>query len=196
MFEIIRGILRGKSLMRTLMNQAARKECAHGVVLDIGGGERPSYFEYLQMDPGATIQNIDSKMTATGATHLDLEIQALPCASMSVDTVLLFNCLEHIYHYQHLMSEVARVLKSPGRIIGFVPFFINYHPDPHDYFRYTHEALRQIFTDAGFFLIDIRPSGWGPFSVHFNNILSIMPRIVAVLMLPFYSVKCLIFQKS
>lgn len=184
MLEIILSILRGKTLMRTLMNQAARSQHARGIVLDIGGGERQSYFQYLQLDSGAIVHNIDLKITVEGALHLNLETQAFPYADGSVDTVLLFNVLEHIYRYQHLIREVARVLRYDGCVIGFVPFLINYHPDPHDYFRYTHEALRQIFIDAGFASVDIRPIGWGPFSVHFNNVLPIIPRIVAASLIP------------
>ena len=69
-------------------------------------------------------------------------------------------------------------------MLGFVPFLIQYHPDPNDYFRYTDEALEKIFAQAGFTNINIKRLGLGPFSVNFNNLASFMPRAFNVLCWP------------
>ena len=65
-----------------------------------------------------------------------------------------------------------------------MPFFINIHPDPHDYFRYTKEALERIFSELDIDIIRIETVGRGPFAVHYNNIVLSIPRIVRVLLFP------------
>ena len=46
-----------------------------------------------------------------------------------------------------------------------VPFLWRYHADPHDYFRFTHEALEKLMKDNGFKDIKISVTGSGPFKV-------------------------------
>ena len=161
----------GQTLSRILMNRALSKEKIRGRVVDIGGGRSPDYFLYLKTEDGAVIEVSDGSLTP-----IDFERDTLPYASGSVDTILLCNILEHVYHYAHLLREVRRILHIQGRIIGFVPFWTGYHPDPHDYFRYTHEALLAIISEAGFSDIEITRIGGGPFSANFNTIVLSFPR--------------------
>ena len=46
-----------------------------------------------------------------------------------------------------------------------VPFLWRYHADPHDYFRFTHEALEKLMNENGFKDIQIITTGSGPFKV-------------------------------
>jgi hypothetical protein len=98
----------------------------------------------------------------------------------------MLNVLEHIYHHAFFIGEAYRILKLGKSVIGFVPFLINYHADPHDYFRYTDEALRALFTEAGFREVTVIPIGFGPFAVNFNTLASFMPRAFNALVWPFY----------
>ncbi len=177
-------ILKGKSLLRALMNRELSGYQIGGQVLDIGGGVNPSYLRFLQIQDGTSFTNVDFK--SQSGVYLDLESSALPFPDQSADVVLMFNILEHIYNYNFLLDQVKKVLKPGGRVIGFVPFLVNYHPDPHDYFRYTQEALQKIFTGAGLNIISIKALGYGPFAVNFNNLILSLPRWGMVLLLPLY----------
>lgn len=180
MFLFIVGhILRGKSLMRTLLNYEVTHHTLHGKVLDVGSGENPSYYRYFKKAPGAEVLKSDMRLAP-----VDFEKDPLPYADASADQALLCNVLEHVFNHAFLAREVARVLKPGGQLLGFVPFFMQVHPDPYDYFRYTKEALEKILGEAGFRDIVIKEIGLGPVAIHFNNLASFMPRIFTILYLP------------
>lgn len=171
--HIMRQLYAGQSLVRILMNQALAEETICGRVVDIGGGRLPDYFDYLHAEKGATVEAVDGSLSP-----IDFEKDSLPYVSASVDTILMCNILEHVYHHAHLLSEARRILRPGGRLIGFVPFWVGYHPDPHDYFRYTHEALHMILSEAGFQNIHITRIGRGPLAANFNTIVLSLPRFL------------------
>ena len=76
---------------------------------------------------------------------------------------------------------MRRILKEGGALIGFTPFLIRYHPDPHDFFRYTDEALKNILTEAGFKNVEVIPVGEGPFLSAVNLFVLSIPRPVRIL---------------
>lgn len=43
------------------------------------------------------------------------------------------------------MSEILRVLKPGGVLIGSTPFLLGIHDAPHDYFRFTSHGLDDFF---------------------------------------------------
>lgn len=183
-YVMIREILRGKSLTRILMNLELSKYSLKGKVLDIGGGNHPSYFKFFKKENYELI-NIDLKKS-NNSLRINLETDKLPYTDNSIDQILLLNVLEHIYNHKLVIQESHRVLKDDGILIGFVPFLVNVHPDPHDYFRYTKECLEKIFKKSGFNNIKIEEVGMGPFAVSFNSIAFLFPRFLKLLFLPFY----------
>lgn len=180
---VLKEILKGKTLIRALMNLELQNYLLAGRVLDIGGGENPSYLRFFQKSAGLKFVSVDLK-SLDNPSRLDLETEKLPCADGSVDQILLFNILEHVYNYKFLLAEVRRVLKPDGTVLGFVPFLVGFHPDPHDYFRYTKESLGRIFYDAGFQRIEVYSIGGGPLLVDFNVVMPYFPRILNVLLWP------------
>ncbi len=177
-----KSIVRGDSLARAYLNERLTTVSISGVVVDVGGGRRSDYHALLTQTPGTVIHPLDGYF---GGARIDFEKDLLPFKDGEVDGVLMFNILEHVYNYQYLVSEVHRILKSGGAVIGFVPFLVNYHPDPHDYFRYTKEALQKIFTDAGFSACVVEEIGGGPLSVNFNNMVLSLSRVFRVVLFPF-----------
>jgi SAM-dependent methyltransferase len=177
-------IARGKTLMRAMMNIALSRFTLSGTVVDLGGGKNPSYMQYLTRGEGVTFANIDIQHGEGAARAVDFETDALPYADGSVDTILMLNLLEHIYNHTHLVREAHRILGAGKTVTGFVPFLVNYHADPHDYFRYTDEALERIFREAGFSAIEINTIGMGPFAVHLNDLTSFLPRWFTIFMWP------------
>ncbi len=175
---LISQITSGNSLARALMHYSVRGITLSGKVLDVGGGRGASYLPYLKQEKNTEVIGLDLVPSSGVAVQINFETDPLPRTDSSVDQVLMFNILEHIYHHQFLLSEVARVLKPGGTLVGFVPFLINYHPDPHDYFRYTKEALRELFTEQQFSEINIVVVGGGPLLVNYNNLMLFAPRLL------------------
>lgn len=166
-------LFRGQSIARILMNEAMRGEVVAGKVLDVGGARKPDYYDYFQKRDVVSIEALDGMISG-----INFETDALPSTDGSYDTVVACNILEHIFNYAFLVSEMHRVLKPGGQLIGFVPFWVGYHGDPHDYFRYTDEALQKILAHAEFTDITIRRVGGGPILANFNTINLSMPRFV------------------
>jgi SAM-dependent methyltransferase len=182
-------LLRGQTLTRIHMNLALSKETLQGHVVDIGGGRNPDYFSYFQQKD-ARVETIDQSISG-----IDFEQDALPFNDKSVDVVILCNVLEHIYHYDFLLAEIRRILKPNGRCVGFVPFWVGYHPDPHDYFRYTHECLKRIFTETGFDIMYIDSIGSSPILANFNTIVLSVPKIVRPILYGFYFIADQVFLR-
>ena len=184
----LKHLYRGQSYARIEMNKALRCETLLGRTLDIGGGRNPDYFSYLQKDENVSVEAVDGLLST-----IDLEKDALPYEQGSMDTVLMCNILEHIYNHQFLLGEANRVLKVGGGLVGFVPFWVAYHPDPHDYFRYTDEALTRMLGDVGFEQIRIRAVGKGPILANFNTIVLSIPKLLRPLMFIPYAFLDLLF---
>ncbi len=179
---IIKKIYSGQSLARVLMNLSFKDIKLSGFVIDVGGGRRPDYFQYFDTKDVTNIKPIDGSIMS-----IDFERDSLPEGNDSVDVVVLCNVLEHIFNYSFLLSEISRILKPNGTLVGFVPFMINYHPDPQDYFRYTREALLKIFSEAGLRDIKIDVVGGSAFYVNYNNIMLSFPFFVRpILFIPYY----------
>lgn len=172
------------------MNQSFKQFSVSGKVVDVGGARKPDYFDYLKQESVTSVEIVDGLLS-----KVDFEKDKLPYADGYADSVVLANVLEHVYNHAFLVAEVHRILKKGGTLVGFVPFLIQYHPDPHDYFRYTKEALERIFKSAGFSQVQIVTVGRGPFSVNFNTIVLSFPRLVRVFLFPFYYATDVLFLK-
>ncbi len=185
--KYLKEMWRGKDIYRILMNAECSEHSLSGVTLDVGSGENmASYHRFLKRKPDVEVMSLDLHFVSDGneKQFIDLEKDALPKNDSSVDTVLLFNFLEHIYNYSHVFNEIKRVLKPNGTLIGAVPFLVAYHPDPHDYWRYTKETLEKIFTSAGFMHASIKSFGCGPATAAFSQFEVVCPRILKMFLFP------------
>ena len=159
------------------MNASLEKFELSGKVLDLGAGTiRSSYLKFFQGND-MQITSVDISSQRKPDITADLE-EKLPIESDRYDSVLCFNLLEHIYGHQQLLSEVRRVLKPGGSLIGYVPFLVKYHPDPNDYFRYTQQGLAALFKDAGFSEASIEYIGRGPLTAAWAQMEYILPRFL------------------
>jgi SAM-dependent methyltransferase len=173
------------------MNHALARETLRGRVIDVGGGRGPTYVKYFKKaDHGCTIVPVDYSLSG-----IDFEKDILPFPDGGADTVVCCNVLEHIYNFPFLMGEMSRILKPGAQLIGFVPFWVGYHPDPHDYFRYTNEALARICLDAGLKVEHITAVGAGPFVANFNTIVLSVPRVLRPILYVPYVVLDALFVK-
>lgn len=176
----IKEIWRGKDLYRILMNRECENYVLAGKTLDIGSGkDRASYHRFFRKSNDAEIIALDQSFLA-----VDFEQDKLPYENECADIVLIFNLLEHIYNYSFLLSEIRRVLKPGGKVVGAVPFLVGYHPDPRDYWRFTGESLLKIFEKQNFKEIKIKPIGRGPFAAAYSQAEFMLPRALKLIKLP------------
>lgn len=162
--------------MRIYLNRTLSTVTLRGTTLDVGCGSDVRYLDFMPRAEGMQMEVIDHKK----GSPIDFEKDALPYASDAFDTVIILNVLEHVYHYPHLTAEVARILKRGGTLVGYTPFLVRYHPDPHDFFRYTNEALERILREAGLQSIRVMPVGEGPFTAAVNIFVLSIPRVVRI----------------
>ena len=176
----IKEIRRGKDLYRIFMNAECSNYVLKGKIADIGSGvTKASYHRFFKKEGSAEIAALDRQTSS-----IDFEKDHLPHDSESLDILLIFNVLEHIYDYSFLLSEIRRVLKPGGRMFGAVPFLVGYHPDPKDFWRYTGSALQNIFESNGFKEVQIKILGRGPFIAGYSQIEFLFPRPVKLAVLP------------
>ncbi|MCB0196176.1 MAG: methyltransferase domain-containing protein [Anaerolineae bacterium] len=157
MSSLLRDLLtetwRGKSLARTMFNRQVKhsvKMDTTGIVLDLGGGQSPSYYRFWgYSSPPENVIRVDIVSTNRPTLFASLE-HPLPVNDNVSNQVFLFNVLEHIFHHKQLLDEIHRILKPGGEFFLYVPFLINIHADPHDYFRYSASALERLLESVGF----------------------------------------------
>lgn len=145
---------------------------AAGIVLDIGCGKKPflDVFEgcvdrYIGLDIPSKIDRPDANERAA-RTDLYGDGLSLPLKDASVDTVLAFFVIEHIFPYDGLFREAHRVLKRGGLLMVISPLMNVLHEEPYDYFRFTGHALKLMALKHEFSPLRITPLGgewlfWG-----------------------------------
>lgn len=162
--KLISKVFMGKSLARVLMNEFAGQIELSGKILDLGSKTNgPSYNRYFKWVGNHEVTYTDLDASGPGLVKLDVE-KGFPMSDESYDAVICYNVLEHIFSAKDVLQETRRILKKDGRMVGVVPFFVRYHPDPKDYYRYTHEALERLAQEAGFVSTQIVSLGFGPFT--------------------------------
>lgn len=177
-FHVISQTLKGKTVNRLLMNHALKNISVDGKILDLGAGNiRSSYFDFLKVDKNSEVTSVDALPDRKPDVVANLE-NGIPLLEQSFDEVLCFNLLEHIFSFQKLAGESFRVLKPSGRLIGYVPFLVQFHPDPKDYFRYTEQGLDKIFKEVGFSEVKITYVGRGPFTAAWSQMAFVLPRFL------------------
>ena len=156
--DLIKETLKRKSIYRILMNWAIYENCQDlkGLMIDLGGGEKPSYYNYWKINPTSFIVvDIDEKKPDIVC---DLN-KPLPFEDNFADVIFLFNVIYIINKPENLVKEIHRVLKSDGKFFLCSPFIFNEAKEPHDYFRLTSEGISTILDEARFKNYQIIPFG-------------------------------------
>jgi len=169
-----------KTFQRMFLNDIVENlDMNDKIILDIGGGDKKSSYHQILSSKGNKFISVD--ISGNCDYKVDLEKEKLPFDDNSQEIIFCFNVMEHIFNYQNLLDEVYRVLKKDGEFYFYVPFLINKHADPYDFFRYTDNALIKLFENTGFENIKIDLSSGSGKNVHSsiswlisNNKLSIL----------------------
>ena len=112
--------------------------------LNIGAGQTRVHksIKNLELEPGLNIDYVGS-------------VLAIPCRDNKFDIVLAQEVLEHVEAPVAAVDEINRVLKVGGYFYLQLPFIIGYHPCPNDYWRFTHEGIRELLPKDKFDIIDL-----------------------------------------
>lgn len=73
----------------------------------------------------------------------------------TVDAIICMEVLEHVHDPRKATSEMFRVLRPGGVVVGSSPFLLGLHEEPHDYFRFTLHGIALLFRK--FETMTIRP---------------------------------------
>jgi SAM-dependent methyltransferase len=128
-------------LARWMRDEGARAQGKR--VLDVGCGVKPYYpwfsgaAEYVGVDVGEN-------------PHADLQgaVEALPLDDGSFDVVIATQLLEHVVDPEAAVRELHRVTAPGGRVLLSTHGVMFYHPNPVDYWRWTHAGLERLFQSA------------------------------------------------
>lgn len=128
-------------------------------VLDAGAGETrfAAYFSrhlYLALDAC-----VGDALWDYSRIHVVADLAALPLRDSAVDIVLNIQVLEHVKDPGAVVTELHRVLRPGGRLYLTAPQGWGEHQQPHDFYRFTSYALRNLLTAAGFEHSEIKPLG-------------------------------------
>ena len=122
-----------------------------GVTLDVGGGHAPyrkwvPHTEYLTLD-------IDPKKKP----DLLCDLHEVNWPSAYFDTIIATEVLEHLHDPRKALGEMFRLLKDDGVCLLSTRFIHPIHGAPMDFYRFTADGLRHLFSD--FSDVEIVPLG-------------------------------------
>ena len=113
-------------------------------ILDVGCGVKP-YYPFFA-DVASEYVGVD--VVENPAAELLGPVEALPVEDASFDVVLCTQVLEHCDDPAQAVRELHRVTRPGGRVLASTHGIQVYHPSPVDYWRWTHEGLRRLFTTS------------------------------------------------
>lgn len=166
----------GYSLLRSYQNFFLKDIRISGAVIDLGAKSlNAKYYTYIKTMPDAQLTFVDFYSTGPNIVSIDLE-KAFDLPTSKFDFVLAINVMEHIYNYDNFVSEISRILKDKVGVAHImVPYIWEYHPDPHDFFRFSIESLQRIMESNDLQIISITPTGEGRFHVAAHMIFGFLP---------------------
>jgi len=139
----------------------ALKKYFYGNLLEIGVGYGPdidflknlkSVKKYTGVDRQEFFSTYSDKKLNRNKNIIYYKGERLPFKAGSFDTIVSFDCLEHIRYksVNIFFREIRRVLKENGNFILSVPFIYPEHSQVFDYYRFTRFGLEDLATFFGF----------------------------------------------
>ncbi len=137
-------------------------------VLDVGAGEGRyrDYFSHCRYETQDLKQYEGTKQglhqETWHYTKLDYvsDITAIPVKDASFDFVLCTEVLEHVSEPIKAIKEMARILKSGGRILLTAPLGSGLHQKPyHFYGGFTPYFYEKFMGENGLRILEIKPNG-------------------------------------
>ena len=129
-----------------------------GPILEIGSkryGEPPISYNYRTLFPAATSyvgidaeagDGVDVVADMTG----DMDALRKQIGTQRVRSIICLSVLEHVLDIFSFARNVEALLDEGGMVILSVPFAWEIHAYPGDYWRFTPEAIRYLFSGIDF----------------------------------------------
>lgn len=111
-------------------------DCARQIVVDAGCGTHRCDEHAIGVD-----------LYDYEAVDIVCDLHALPFKAGSVDAFITRSVLEHLPDPCSVVRGFLRCTRPGGIGMHQVPFLFPFHASPHDYRRFTHMGLRQLFAD-------------------------------------------------
>jgi len=138
-----------KTLKKIINNGIAVKR-SNFVIVDLGCGTMPYRPLFKNMD--SRYIGVDFHSNTTAHFYFDNDGKS-PLENKFADIVLSTQVLEHVEKPNSYLNECYRIMKPGGKLILSTHGYWPYHPDPHDYWRWTCEGLRKQIEEAGFTIV-------------------------------------------
>jgi SAM-dependent methyltransferase len=138
--------------------------CGEGYGADLiaGVARRVTALDYDE----ATVAHVRARYPRVQVRHANLT--ELPLADGSVDVVVNFQVIEHLWDQARFVSECARVLRPSGLLMVSTPNRITFSPDrdtpinPFHTRELNADELTQLLVDAGFASVSLSGVFHGP----------------------------------
>lgn len=132
-------------IVRGLVKAVAETFMLPGPILEIGSYQvagQDDVSDLRTQFPGRDYVGVD--MRAGNGVDMVASVERLPYADASVGTVLALSTFEHVQRFWRGFDEIHRVLRPDGAVLVAMPFYFHIHAFPHDYWRFTPEALELL----------------------------------------------------
>lgn len=162
-------LLKDKTIFRSILNEKLSSINVFGKVLDVAGGDFPSYryiFERNKKNKIVEWLNMDIKESSNLTIKADIT-KNWPLIDHYFDFVFLINAIYIFKDPLFVLKEAYRVLKKDGTLVLSIPFLWSICPEPDDYCRYTNQWIESNLEDLGFKKVKIINMG-GPFTSAVN----------------------------
>jgi SAM-dependent methyltransferase len=123
----------------------ARRRHSKPRLLDVGCGIKP----YEPFFRGAVAEYVGVDV-ANPAAELEGTVEEIPVPDASFELVLCTQTLEHAEDPARAVRELRRVVAPGGRVLASTHGVQVYHPNPNDYWRWTHAGLERLFRENAF----------------------------------------------
>ena len=98
------------------------------------------------------------------------DVHAVPLASGSVSRIISNTVFEHLHDPYAAAKEMYRLLEDGGTAYIAVPFLYPFHSSPSDYFRFTTEGIKELFSDFEVVEIGVRAGPFSALNAHINHL--------------------------
>lgn len=138
------GLTRGTPVDRYYLRQFIEEiqEQVNGKILEVGGTPKDKDFYQLNQGSSYQILNLEagSGVDIVGDIHNPSVMEP-----ESLDSVIIFNVLEHCYAPWIAVENIHKWLKSGGKCFAMVPNGIRVHATPVDYWRPLPDGMNFLF---------------------------------------------------
>ena len=170
-----------------------RRELA-ALLANIGDGQRALNIGSGESDLHSGVTNLD--VNPSNQTDCVGDALSLPFEASTFHLVLSQETMEHVSDPFRAVREMGRVLKTDGALYLQVPFVLGYHPDPEDYWRFTHAGVRRLIEQAGLRCERVEPSlaaGTGAHRILVEFLAGVAARLVPQTYRPVKGVVAILF---